>query len=44
VVLAIDTDRLDAEVRVEGGFPHIYGPLPLDAVVSAEPRPSQRGV
>ena len=40
VVLEIDTDRLDAEVRVEnldGGeelFPHIYGPVPLDAVVA----------
>ena len=39
VVLEIDTDRLDAEVRVEnldGGdelFPHIYGPVPTDAVV-----------
>ena len=40
VVLEIDTDQLDAEVRVEnldGGdelFPHIYGPVPLDAVVA----------
>jgi uncharacterized protein (DUF952 family) len=40
VVLEIDTDRLDAEVRVEnldGGeelFPHIYGAVPLDAVVA----------
>lgn len=39
VVLEIDTDRLDAEVRVEnldGGdelFPHIYGPVPVAAVV-----------
>ncbi len=39
VVLVLDTDRIDAEVRVEdlGGsgleFPHIYGPIPLDAVV-----------
>ena len=40
VVLEIDTDRLDAPVRVEnldGGdelFPHIYGPIPLGAVVA----------
>ncbi len=45
VLLVIDPSRLHAEVRVEntnGGverFPHIYGPLPLDAVVRAEPVP-----
>ncbi len=45
VLLVIDPSRLQAEVRVEnteGGverFPHIYGPLPLDAVVRAEPVP-----
>ncbi len=39
VVLVIDTDRLDAEVRVEDlsgtgvEFPHIYGPITADAVV-----------
>lgn len=39
VVLEIDPSRLHSEVRVEnvgGGdelFPHIYGPLPVDAVV-----------
>jgi uncharacterized protein (DUF952 family)/nitroreductase len=39
VLLTIDPDRLDAEVRVEdlagagATFPHIYGPLPLDAVI-----------
>lgn len=42
VVLVIDTDRLDAEVRVEdlGGtgveFPHVYGPVPVEAVVAVE--------
>jgi uncharacterized protein (DUF952 family) len=45
VLLVIDPSRLQAEVRVEnteGGverFPHVYGPLPLDAVVRAEPVP-----
>lgn len=40
VVLVIDPRRLDAEVRVEnldGGdvlFPHVYGPIPADAVVA----------
>lgn len=44
LVLTIDTNRLDVDVRVEDGFPHIYGPLPLDAVVDVRPRPSHRGV
>ena len=39
VVLVIDTERLDVPVVVdnleggEEGFPHIYGPLPVRAVV-----------
>jgi uncharacterized protein (DUF952 family) len=42
VLLCIDQDRLAAEVRYEAppgshdsapGFPHIYGPLPVTAVV-----------
>jgi uncharacterized protein (DUF952 family) len=39
VVLIIDSDRLDSPVRLEeavpGGeeFPHIYGPVPVGAVV-----------
>jgi uncharacterized protein (DUF952 family) len=43
VVLVIDVDRLDAPVVVEnldGGderFPHIYGPVPTDAVVAVRP-------
>jgi glutathione S-transferase len=42
VLLAIDEAALEAEVRVEnleGGselFPHIYGPLNLDAVVAVD--------
>ena len=43
VLLQIDRARLSATVRVEnldGGeeqFPHLYGPLPVEAVTSAEP-------
>lgn len=42
VVLVVDPDRLDAAIRVEdlGGtgveFPHVYGPIPLAAVVAVE--------
>jgi uncharacterized protein (DUF952 family) len=41
MVLAIDPSRLDAPLRYEEAhgdlFPHLYGPLPVQAVVSAEP-------
>jgi uncharacterized protein (DUF952 family) len=43
VVLVIDSERLSAPVRYEPpapgmqDFPHIYGPLPVDAVVRVEP-------
>jgi uncharacterized protein (DUF952 family) len=37
VLLSIDPLRLEAEVRTENGYPHIYGPLPLTAVVSVVP-------
>jgi uncharacterized protein (DUF952 family) len=45
VVLRIAIERLNAEVRyedLEGGhelFPHVYGPLNLDAVVGIMPLP-----
>lgn len=43
VVLGLDPARLDAELRVEDlagsgeAFPHVYGPIPLDAVRSVVP-------
>ncbi|MER6115404.1 DUF952 domain-containing protein [Streptomyces sp. A0642] len=49
VVLVIDTDRLAAPVRYEslppGGeeFPHIYGPVPVEAVVEVRPWPHEEG-
>ena len=41
VVLIVDQDRLTAEVRYDltpdGLFPHLYGPLDREAIVSIEP-------
>ncbi|NGO70851.1 DUF952 domain-containing protein [Streptomyces boncukensis] len=43
VVLVIDSDRLNVPVRYEPAdpgaqkLPHIYGPLPVSAVVDVEP-------
>jgi uncharacterized protein (DUF952 family) len=48
VLLYLDPDRLGAPVRWEPGvagdpvsmlFPHLYGPLPVDAVVEVRPYP-----
>jgi uncharacterized protein (DUF952 family) len=36
VVLRIEPDRLTSPVVVEDSFPHVYGPINLDAVVGAE--------
>ena len=33
VLLFIDETRTGAELRWEDGFPHLYGPLPVNAVV-----------
>ncbi len=37
ILLTIDTSKLEAEVRTENGYPHIYGPLPVEAVVRVQP-------
>ena len=43
LLLVIDTDRVTAEIRYEHvpgqvqPYPHIYGPLNVDAVVQARP-------
>ena len=33
LLLAIEETRVSAEIKYEGGFPHVYGPLNRDAIV-----------
>jgi uncharacterized protein (DUF952 family) len=37
VLLRIDPARVPAAIRVEDGFPHVYGPIPVAAVTGMEP-------
>jgi uncharacterized protein (DUF952 family) len=37
LLLTIDASKVPAETKTENSFPHIYGPLPVDAVVRVEP-------
>jgi uncharacterized protein (DUF952 family) len=39
VLLDIDPAKVTPEIKYEGGFPHIYGPLNVDAVTGARPLP-----
>ncbi|WP_335673882.1 DUF952 domain-containing protein [[Actinomadura] parvosata] len=36
-LLVLDIDPAGLDVRVENGFPHLYGPLPLAAVTAVRP-------
>jgi uncharacterized protein (DUF952 family) len=46
LLLVIDEQRLEAEVRLESPpgsaelFPHIYGPIPVDAVIEVRRYPA----
>jgi uncharacterized protein (DUF952 family) len=46
VLLVIDPARLEDELKYEPAgdelFPHLYGPLPLDAVIEVRPVPGNR--
>jgi uncharacterized protein (DUF952 family) len=49
VVVAVDTGALGESVRWEaapdgGLFPHVYGPLPLDAIVAVHEIPGAQSV
>lgn len=37
LILEIDPTGLD--IRLENGFPHLYGPLPLTSVTATHPHP-----
>lgn len=37
IVLVIDPSRVTSEIRWEDGFPHVYGPIEVEAVTSAAP-------
>jgi uncharacterized protein (DUF952 family) len=37
IVLSVSESLLDDEMRIEDGFPHLYGPLPVRAVVEVRP-------
>jgi uncharacterized protein (DUF952 family) len=39
VLLEIEVERLVSELRYENGFPHIYGPLNVEAVVAVRQPP-----
>jgi uncharacterized protein (DUF952 family) len=39
VLLTIDPKLVPAEIRIEGGFPHVYGPVPTNSVIATAPIP-----
>ena len=36
-LVVLDIDEAGLDVREEGGFPHVYGPIPVSSVVSVRP-------
>ncbi|MFI6502931.1 DUF952 domain-containing protein [Nonomuraea typhae] len=36
-LLVLEIDPAGLDVRIEDGFPHLYGPLPLASVTAARP-------
>lgn len=41
VLLTVDPERLTSPVIEEDGFPHVYGPIDVAAVVAVRPVPGQ---
>jgi len=38
-LLILDIDPTGLDIRIENGYPHLYGPLPLTAVTRTRPYP-----
>ncbi|WP_171075325.1 DUF952 domain-containing protein [Nonomuraea basaltis] len=36
-LLVLDIDPNGLDIRIENGYPHLYGPLPITAVTAAHP-------
>ncbi|WP_043626427.1 DUF952 domain-containing protein [Nonomuraea candida] len=36
-LLILDIDPTGLDIRIENGYPHLYGPLPLTAVTATRP-------
>jgi uncharacterized protein (DUF952 family) len=36
VLVTIDPERVSSEIKVENEFPHIYGPLTVDALIAVQ--------
>ncbi|MEV0235982.1 DUF952 domain-containing protein [Nonomuraea sp. NPDC050786] len=36
-LLVLDIDPTGLDIRIENGFPHLYGPLPITAVTAVHP-------
>jgi len=39
LLLVIDESRVSAEIKYENGFPHVYGPLNRDAIITLHTMP-----
>lgn len=42
LLLEVEVGALTSELRIENGFPHLYGPLPVGQVLKVQPRPCYR--
>ncbi|SEH01448.1 glutathione S-transferase [Nonomuraea solani] len=38
-LLILDIDPTGLDIRLENGYPHLYGPLPITAVTTTRPYP-----
>lgn len=43
-LLVVSSERLGSNLKVENGFPHLYGPLSCQDVLEVKPRPAYRNL